>query len=200
MKKIGFTLAEVLITLVIIGVIAAMTVPTLMNNTQGQENKTAYKKAISAMNQALTAEHSLEGNTASTLSLAKIMKKRTNIITKVDAWPGGSLPGGAQTADSEVGIFATSDGIIYNIPDGTSNACSGEPTADDTDFKIYEADNCGVGAVDVNGIKGPNQHVTTSDKSQDQFTFTIFEKKVIPGESADSVEAAIMYDKKGVTQ
>ena len=52
MKKLGFTLAEVLITLVIIGVIAAMTVPTLMNNTQGQEHKTAFKKAISSINQA----------------------------------------------------------------------------------------------------------------------------------------------------
>ena len=31
MKKSGFTLAEVLIALVIIGVIAAMTIPTLMN-------------------------------------------------------------------------------------------------------------------------------------------------------------------------
>ena len=43
MKKLGFTLAEVLITLVIIGVIAAMTVPTLMNNTQGQENKKLFQ-------------------------------------------------------------------------------------------------------------------------------------------------------------
>ena len=46
MKKLGFTLAEVLITLVIIGVIAAMTVPTLMNNTQGQENKTALLQIV----------------------------------------------------------------------------------------------------------------------------------------------------------
>ena len=68
MKKLGFTLAEVLITLVIIGVIAAMTVPTLMNNTQGQENKTAFKKAISSMNQALTMEYALEGNTAASLN------------------------------------------------------------------------------------------------------------------------------------
>lgn len=200
MKKIGFTLAEVLITLVIIGVIAAMTVPTLMNNTQGQENKTAFKKAISAMNQALTAEHSLEGNTSSSLSLAKIMKKRTNVITTVEAWPGGDLPGSAQSADSQVGIFATADGFIYNIPDGTGNECLGEPAPNQTDFKIYEADNCGVGAVDVNGIKGPNKHVTSSNKPEDQFTFTIFATKVIPGEAPDSVEAAIMYDQKGIIQ
>ena len=33
MKKYGFTLAEVLITLGIIGVVAAMTIPTLISDT-----------------------------------------------------------------------------------------------------------------------------------------------------------------------
>ncbi|MBQ8887767.1 MAG: prepilin-type N-terminal cleavage/methylation domain-containing protein, partial [Candidatus Gastranaerophilales bacterium] len=33
-KKFGFTLAEVLITLVIIGVIAAITVPSILQTTQ----------------------------------------------------------------------------------------------------------------------------------------------------------------------
>ena len=45
----GFTLAEVLITLGIIGVVAAMTMPTLINSTQGAQYKTAYKKALSVM-------------------------------------------------------------------------------------------------------------------------------------------------------
>ena len=38
----GFTLAEVLITLGIIGVVAAMTIPTLMNNIQDVLFKTAF--------------------------------------------------------------------------------------------------------------------------------------------------------------
>ena len=38
----GFTLAEVLITLGIIGVVAAMTMPTLINSTQGAQYKTAF--------------------------------------------------------------------------------------------------------------------------------------------------------------
>ena len=64
MKKLGFTLAEVLIPLVIIGVIAAMTVPTLMNNTNAQEFRSALKKAISGTNQALTLHYALEGLSA----------------------------------------------------------------------------------------------------------------------------------------
>lgn len=48
----GFTLAEVLITLGIIGVVCAMTIPTLMNNIQDEQFKAAYKKAYSTASQA----------------------------------------------------------------------------------------------------------------------------------------------------
>lgn len=46
-RTFAFTLAEVLITLGIIGVVAAMTIPTLMNNTNNSEFYTAAKKAYS---------------------------------------------------------------------------------------------------------------------------------------------------------
>lgn len=45
-KKTGFTLAEVLITLGIIGIVAQMTIPVLMSNTQKQVVTTQYKKRI----------------------------------------------------------------------------------------------------------------------------------------------------------
>ena len=51
--KNGFTLAEVLITLVIIGVIAALTIPTAINNTKEQELKSQFKKAYSTISQAI---------------------------------------------------------------------------------------------------------------------------------------------------
>ena len=49
----GFTLAEVLITLGIIGVVAAMTMPTLINSTQGAQYKTAFKKSLTVLSQAV---------------------------------------------------------------------------------------------------------------------------------------------------
>ncbi len=53
MKKKAFTLAEVLITLGIIGIVAAMTIPTLMSKIQWIVLKQQYKEAYSTMNQAL---------------------------------------------------------------------------------------------------------------------------------------------------
>lgn len=51
-KKTGFTLAEVLITLGIIGVVAAMTIPTLIANTNSAKFRSQFKKTISTLNQA----------------------------------------------------------------------------------------------------------------------------------------------------
>lgn len=42
--KTGFTLAEVLITLGIIGVVAAITIPTLIANTRSQQYRSKFKK------------------------------------------------------------------------------------------------------------------------------------------------------------
>ena len=50
--KAGFTLAEVLITLGIIGVVAAMTIPTLIANTNGAKFRSQFKKTVSTLNQA----------------------------------------------------------------------------------------------------------------------------------------------------
>ena len=52
MCKKGFTLAEVLITLGIIGVVAAMTIPNLIANTRSAQYRSGFKKAISTMSQA----------------------------------------------------------------------------------------------------------------------------------------------------
>ena len=51
-KKKAFTLAEVLITLTIIGVIAAITIPTLMKNYQNHANYAALKKTYSIIQNA----------------------------------------------------------------------------------------------------------------------------------------------------
>lgn len=52
-SKKGFTLAEVLLVLVIIGVIAALTIPNLTASSDLAANIAGTKKAHSTLNQAL---------------------------------------------------------------------------------------------------------------------------------------------------
>ncbi|MCD8024057.1 MAG: type II secretion system GspH family protein, partial [Candidatus Gastranaerophilales bacterium] len=52
--KAAFTLAETLITLAIIGVVAAMTIPSVLNHYREQVVETRLKKIYSVMNQAIS--------------------------------------------------------------------------------------------------------------------------------------------------
>src|SRR5574344_352750 len=89
-KRFGFTLAEVLITLGIIGVVAAMTMPTLMNATNGAQFKTAYKKALSEISQAVVLnvaldEYNLADTTTTTtgandVSVYSMLSRRMNVV------------------------------------------------------------------------------------------------------------------------
>ena len=52
-KNFGFTLAEVLITLGIIGIVSALTMPMLMQKYNNSVAETRLKKFYSTMNQAV---------------------------------------------------------------------------------------------------------------------------------------------------
>ncbi len=96
-KRFGFTLAEVLITLGIIGVVAAMTIPTLISNTNGAQFKTAYKKALSTLNQAILMNIAMEDTVLSTIGddnatqanagtrLSEILGSRMQSATEISA-------------------------------------------------------------------------------------------------------------------
>lgn len=71
MNKLGFTMAEVLITLGIIGVVAAMTLPALINNQRNKALETALKKNYSAILQALDMYQAETGERISTESVGR---------------------------------------------------------------------------------------------------------------------------------
>lgn len=60
-KKIGFTLAEVLITLGIIGVVASMTIPSLLTDISNKKLKTQFFNTYSDLNQAAKLFYANEG-------------------------------------------------------------------------------------------------------------------------------------------
>ena len=120
MKKQGFTLAEVLITLVIIGVIAAMAIPTVMNNTNAQEYKTAFKKAIETMNSGLQMEYATEGLTAQDFTepeqLVTMFKRRLNVMDQQNiTWPQPDSKTGKTGTSCGGTIFSTQDGMIFCV-------------------------------------------------------------------------------------
>ena len=177
--KNGFTLAEVLITLVIIGVIAAMTIPTLINKTNNQEYVSRLKKTYSTLAQATNRIIADEGNPRADIGgwatshqaiydmykkylskakecnvgetcFAPIDYKKYN--TNVSAnWDIGNK--------TNLGRLVLADGAFVDFQ-FNSDSCSGK--------------NCALLHVDVNGQKGPNMF------GKDAFRFYLGEDGLFP--------------------
>lgn len=56
--KFGFTMAEILIALTIIGIVAALTIPQIIGNTGGRANKLMMQKNFTVLAQTLRVAHS----------------------------------------------------------------------------------------------------------------------------------------------
>ena len=140
----GFTLAEVLITLGIIGVVAAMTMPTLINSTQGAQYKTAFKKSLTVLSQAVVMNIALNdydlsqvvngtnatatADATGSQSLYDLFNNRLNIVRRAS---------GADFQSQEVGnpdywqIVQNTDKADYEAFTGDTPAAAGDDDDDD---------------------------------------------------------------------
>src|SRR5574344_978073 len=82
MKKNSFTLAEVLIVLSIIGIVAAITIPALINKIDIAKSKSGWKKAYSTLNQANLALLNDNGGTFAGLCDGSIFKSNQKMRYK----------------------------------------------------------------------------------------------------------------------
>ena len=195
--KNAFTLAEVLITLGIIGVVAAMTMPTLLNSTQGAQYRTAYKKVLSVLSQAVVlnvalddydlSQATLSQNTDGTsASLYNLFNNRMNVARVCG---GGAATCGAndswQVGDAKFGnkqtnnyTFFFNDGTTLSFPKTAAN-CT-------------EAAKC-QGILDVNGAKNPNKLVTCTsgsgttckvDNPTDIYPIVMYDQTIVPKTTA----------------
>lgn len=184
-KSLGFTLAEVLITLAIIGVVAAMTIPSVIINTNQQEYKTGLKKAVSVLNQAITMNMALENMSPSDTttaedvdngkySLRTYLAQRLNVIRSTD-----SLAFNQSNA-----AFYTADGMRFEFGNGKATMA-----ADSQESGCTASAPCII-MVDVNGDRKPTPLSTTKasqynvliggDKINDIFSIMITDTAAIP--------------------
>ena len=161
-KKIAFTLAEVLITLGIIGVVAALTLPTVINNYKKTQTITSLKKAYTILNEAMKRSVLDNGDFKDwergiDIGIDAFYKKYWHPYFKIikvcnsydecgykSATPwryASNEPATALFSDRNYRIpFLTSDGFLYSC-----SIASG--SVDNSNFNVF---------VDINGPKGPN--------------------------------------------
>ncbi len=138
--KSGFTLAEALTTLVIIGVIASLTIPALNNTTNNKQYFAQYKKAMAVYTQTIDRMNVDNKYKRGNINLSfNNFKSYFNIAKDCsadgaasDCWDYNADDKGPCTASQKV--FVDISGIAWALPsDGVWGV-----------------------VVDTNGIKGPN--------------------------------------------
>jgi prepilin-type N-terminal cleavage/methylation domain-containing protein len=178
-KRFGFTLAEVLITLGIIGVVAAMSIPTLIANTNSAKFRSQFKKTVATLNQAALmgqAQYDYDfagANDASVLteldpkaksSIAAMLAGTlagvtiTNELKLVDNSTAYSPELKSITAPSAPFYAKLADGSIFVFNSAATN-CTVEPGTDPkTYINALNTAGC-IGWIDVNGVTMPNAEI-----------------------------------------
>ena len=171
-RKIAFTLAEVLITLGIIGVVAAMTLPTLIANYQKQETISKLQKVYTVLNQAFKLSEVDNGefeywevdHDDPDTYFEKYWKPYFKIAKMCNTYQecGYTSPqpfiranGQKETATIVSSTlrktFITTDGVVLAISVG------GAPTMDDAGNIIDPGNDLLLIFIDINGSNRPNQ-------------------------------------------
>lgn len=188
----AFTLAEVLITLGIIGVVAAITIPALLGNIQDAQLRSAWKKNYSVLAQAATKMLSENGGTFKGVNgtpgrrdvMAGVWASYLNVsktcITAGLCNNGDDIKGTCWHND---GAWKDLNGI--NVPNDPWNYGCGLILNDGTMLSFWNQDgtgcsygpngnNCGHIFIDVNGFKGPNQ------AGKDIYGISVNENQIVP--------------------
>ncbi len=179
MKKIGFTLAEVLITLAIIGIVAALTIPTLVQNYQERAWNTAsqvFQRKLGEALRVMNVQGTLAGYTTTEAFVDELSKhiKITRICENDDittcfadkvTWDGEEVEMSKIKTSKNFGKddwdtntvavqFANGvNGVIAYNPDCRQNQFSNDViTVGETGIST----DCLAMLYDVDGFKNPN--------------------------------------------
>ena len=118
-RKIAFTLAEVLITLGIIGVVAAMTIPTLMANHRKKVVETKLEKIYSVMNQAINLTNAEYGDVTNWIIDCGSSNSPTCSINEVENWFNSTIGKHIETLKTGKTKNKTDDILLIYLKDGS---------------------------------------------------------------------------------
>lgn len=188
-RQVGFTLAEILITLGIIGVVAALTMPSLITKHQEKQTEVKLKKVYSTLSNAMMQavqengpfqdwgigksvidinqnKDEVENSNKSRDKLIDIFSKYLKTVSvckysesNCEIYNPKNLAGKVDNYDSYSNRIVLADGTYFGHLYTNSSTCE---------------DICGTIKVDLNGTKKPNTY------GRDIFEFIITPTSIIP--------------------
>jgi len=187
MKKNGFTLAEVLITLAIIGVVASLTLPALMVNVQEQQAMTAYKKILNSLNEAGQVSAAINGFDYSTITGAG---SSTDRFANRQQTLGSIINDQLKIAPNANNVTLGSLTSCAVLTDGTAICLGNMGNVDERQVGREKLADAHTIWVDTNGTKGPNRQSSCDTEGckkssgkhlYDQYPVTLYGGNAYPG-------------------
>ncbi|MDD3013756.1 MAG: hypothetical protein PHC34_08655, partial [Candidatus Gastranaerophilales bacterium] len=179
-------LAEVLITLLIVGVISSIVIPALLQDTQQAEFKTAWKKTYADLSQATTRVMMGNGGTISGLCGSTdnndcFRNKYLEYLTYSSTCSNAAMAGNCWPANYYYLNGNSASGIAGSGVAATLN--NGSLIIFNHEYDICGASGstfCGFFLVDVNGFKKPNTF------GKDLYGIYLYSNKISPWGSSGS--------------
>ncbi len=190
MQKKGFSFPEVLITLITIGIVVALVVPSMVNDANERKSKVSYKKAMSILSQATRAL--VENNTYCPLATNRDLALcySNNIMS-------GAM---ASSTNTNSNVVAAADGMAYgfyitnnanktatNSIDTIGNVCGFG--IGDNDEETFSGEKAGcIAVVDISGLSAGSTFFESEDgitlqdmvNAGDKYPFMITANGVFP--------------------
>ncbi|MBP3924080.1 type II secretion system protein, partial [bacterium] len=205
-RKTAFTLAEVLITLGIIGIVAAMTLPAVINKINDRENLQKFKKAYSELSQVkqlLDMEYggsfTMACNTFDDVCLRDLFAEKMKVIKTCRSNAPNECQeksyfqnGKQQFYDTNINhpwpMLITNSGYSVKFRFHFPDCASYNSGWTDKDGNLKELKTCGWMQIDTNGKKKPNV------SGKDIYFILIYKDKLIPVDSKNCSDEAPLDD------
>ena len=193
LKKCAFTLAELMITIGVVGVVAAITIPTLIQNSNSKKFSTQFKKELSTLNQAAIsaqAQYDMDYGSitsdsdpstcgsdtfaASNSTMCALFnstlsaKNYMGVYGQAQGYKTGTTYSFTKTTEG----FNPTNFLLYTLADGSivgfnpnAKRCSLESGQTINNTVLTDSNGLAncIGFIDVNGVSLPNKEVTCAD-------------------------------------
>lgn len=211
-KQKGFTLAETLISLAIIGVVAALTIPALVQKYQERETVSKLKKAYSVISNAynmVIAEYGTldtwglstsqwnEGEDPDWVEPGSSSDSRAKIVQRLSKYLQHNkitIAAGQGETESNYAIYLNDGTILTNFfidynYHGSNEGNNGSNCTARYGYSKELQQGCAQITIDLNGEKKPNQW------GIDQFRFFITKYAIVPSGTRD-VQSYDSFEKR----
>ncbi|MBQ3641011.1 hypothetical protein II906_03685 [bacterium] len=196
MKKFGWTVSEIAIAVMVVGICACLTIPMFLENTNKQQFAASLKNTISALDQALEHKIIMGNLTANDFTdneeIAEALKEKLHVAGSAKekvVFTNTTLCPDTDDNGKPTAVFKLNNGVYICIKNFSNKGCKNDNV---TPCTISGEDKPNV-FIDVNSEKKKNKLAELLSKPDDIYQAQIYNQKIV---AWGDISQHMAYDRK----